>query len=385
MTGPEPDCSLRKADRMPQTAASPHTSFTVVLLTSYSASMCRIAMVFTIILSGQRLFPRQALSIRGAGPGRRPSAPGDHRQARRHRRLHARHDDAVQGARRPIATGRKPGDLINATLVVTNSTGRLEDIVNIGEAPLPADAAHGAAGRAARTRGIGRRRGLLDQVGPRAAAVRLARQDAGRHVRIHALSAPRLLPAHGPQFRRSSASLVVGPALAGRIHLLSVSFDPALRHAEGAGGAREKGGRPTRCVDVADRGTGFGRRVRRAFGVSIMRDDQPDAGDRPQPADRRHRPLGAGREDLQRQRLEAGRTARDAARRRCDARSALAIQPARAAADRPAAHAAAGSALPERDCRTTPSRRPDAPRCEASAASSATTPPTASKRRWPQR
>ena len=161
------------------------------------------------VLVARRLFPRRALSnSRGRSS---PSTP-------RARRSPCKHGDIkgfMPGMTMPfkvsdgrVAHGAQARRADQATLVVTNSTGRLEDVVaSVRRRCQPMRPKR----RRRRRWRPGRRsptRASSIRIGPRAAAVRLARQDTGRHVRVHALSTPRLLPAHGPQFRRRPESLV---------------------------------------------------------------------------------------------------------------------------------------------------------------------------------
>ena len=100
---------------------------------------------------------------------------------------------------------RKPGELIKATLVVTDSTGRLENIVRTGDAPLAARGSGYRTGRRPRTGDAGGGRGVHRPDRPRPALLGLAGEVAGRHVRIHPLSTSRLLPVDGPALRSGSA------------------------------------------------------------------------------------------------------------------------------------------------------------------------------------
>ena len=140
--------------------------------------------------------------------------------------------------------GRKPGDLISATLVVTNSTGRLEDIVNTGEAPLTADAAHGVAGASLEPGASVADAAFVDQVGPRrggcrtGAARRWPSRSYTRAVRCP--TSARSWTAISPQFSKPSSR--TGSS---RPHPPPVDeFRPGLRHAGGAGGACENARAP---------------------------------------------------------------------------------------------------------------------------------------------
>ena len=106
-------------------------------------------------------------------------------------------------ADKAVLSERRPGDLIRATLVVADSHGRLENVVRTGEAPLPPDAEIP--------------RPVILAPGDKAPDAALVDQDGrprrisewhGRTVAvtfIHALSASRLLSAHGPALRARPA------------------------------------------------------------------------------------------------------------------------------------------------------------------------------------
>ena len=120
----------------------------------------------------------------------------------------------------------KPGDLITATLVVEDSRGVLENVTKTGEAPLPADLPRPAAPSALDAGAAVPDAEFVDQDGrPR----RLA-DWRGKVVAVTFIYTRCPLPDFCPLMDRNYAavqkSLRADPALAARVHLLSVSFDP---------------------------------------------------------------------------------------------------------------------------------------------------------------
>lgn len=171
--------------------------------------------------------------------------------------------------------GRKPGDLITATLVVENNHGYLTGITRTGEAPLPADTPAPPATvmiepgdpvpPAEFTDQQGRTRRISDWQGKTIAVTFVYTR----------CPLPDFCPAMDRHFKAAQAALIADPALASRVHLLSVSFDPeydtpAILRAH----ARRVGADPAIWTYL----TGARETVDRfaaAFGVSVMRGDQP--------------------------------------------------------------------------------------------------------------
>ena len=259
---------------MPQTAATPHTSFTVVQLTSYSASMCRIAMAFTIILSVSACSRDKRYQFEGQVLAVDPAR----------QEITVKHGDIggfMPGMTMPFKVrdgrslqGRKPGELIKATLVVTNSTGRLEDIVNIGEAPLTADAAHGVAGAPLEPGASVADAAFVDQSGRE----RRLSDWRGKTLAVTFVYTRCPLPDFCPLMDRNFAAIqqsLVSDQSPGRIHLLSISFDPAFDSPKVlAAHAKKAGARPdawTWLTGDQDPIDAFAAQ----FGVSIIRDDRP--------------------------------------------------------------------------------------------------------------
>ena len=177
-------------------------------------------------------------------------------------------------ADKAVLSERKPGDLIRATLVVADSQGWLENVVRTGEAPLPSDA------EIPRT--------VILAPGDKAPDAALVDQDGrprrlsewhGRTVAVTFIYTrcplPDFCPLMDRHFAHVQGEIAKEPALAGRVGLISVTFDPdvdtpdVLRaHAKRAGfdpaiwtwltGTRE-------AVDT----------LAVPFGVSIIRGDTP--------------------------------------------------------------------------------------------------------------
>lgn len=177
-----------------------------------------------------------------------------------------------------VLTERKPGDLIRATLVVSDSLGRLDDVVRTGEAPLPPDAAD--TGRPA----------ILD-VGATVPDATLVDQD-GRTRRISEWQGKTIavtfvytrcpLPDFCPLIDKHFAAVqqaIAGDAnAASRMHLLSVSFDPDHDTPEVLRGhAKRVGADPAVWTWLT--GTRETLEVlTKTFGISLMGGDGP-AGD----------------------------------------------------------------------------------------------------------
>jgi protein SCO1/2 len=130
---------------------------------------------------------------------------------------------------------RIPGDLINATLVVEVNAAYLRNIAKVGSAPIPEDA---------RTE-IPAAAGIeLLRPGDAAPAVALVNQDdrpialtdfAGAATAITFIYTRCPLPQYCPLMDRRFAEVqqlaAADPVLAGKVRLLSVSFDPAFDRA----------------------------------------------------------------------------------------------------------------------------------------------------------
>ena len=169
----------------------------------------------------------------------------------------------------------KPGDVIRATLVVEETTGYLEDITKTGEAPLPEPTEETLAARMIEPGATVPDAEFTDQAGRR----RRFSDWRGKTVAVTFVYTRCPLPDFCPQMDRHFAAvqalLQKDPELAKRVHLLSVSFDPAYDTPQVLRAhAKRLGADPAIWSYV----TGPAESVdpfAAAFGVSIMRDDKP--------------------------------------------------------------------------------------------------------------
>jgi protein SCO1/2 len=167
----------------------------------------------------------------------------------------------------------RPGDLIQATLVVEDSLGYLEDVRKTGEAPLPAEMPKAppapTIGTGAEvpdaefTDQSGRTRRLSDWRGKTTAVTFIYTR----------CPLPDFCPLMDRHFAAVQKALKADPALAARVHLLSVSFDPDYdtpailkEHAARAGADPDIWSYLTGSRDAVDK-------FAAAFGVTIMRED----------------------------------------------------------------------------------------------------------------
>jgi protein SCO1/2 len=169
---------------------------------------------------------------------------------------------------------RKPGELIRATLVVSESTGWLEDIVRTGEAPLPPDLPKPVPPPLEPGTPVADAT-FVDQTGrPR----RLSEWQ-GRTLAVTFVYTRCPLPDFCPLMDRNFADvqrrLEQDTPLAGRVHLLSVSFDPEYDSPDVlAAHAKKVGARPdawTWLTGERESVDAFAAQ----FGVSIIRADRP--------------------------------------------------------------------------------------------------------------
>jgi protein SCO1 len=169
----------------------------------------------------------------------------------------------------------KPGDLITATLVVEETTGYLEDITKTGEAPLPEPSAETLASRMIEPGAMVPDAEFTDQDGRR----RRFSDWRGQTIAVTFVYTRCPLPDFCPQMDRHfvavQKALKDDPALAARVHLLSVSFDPDYdtpkvlsAHAKTIGADPALWSYVTGSPESVDP-------FAAAFGVSIMREDKP--------------------------------------------------------------------------------------------------------------
>jgi protein SCO1 len=168
-----------------------------------------------------------------------------------------------------------PGDLVTATLVIAETTGHLTGIRKTGAAPLPPEAKTGPRPR-------------IIEPGTEVADVTFTDQDGTERKlsdwrgRVVALTfiytrcpVPDFCPRMDQNFAAAQRLLAEDPALASRVHLVSVSFDPEydtpeiLRaHAARVGADPARWSFATGTKEAIDP-------FAAAFGVAIMRDDKP--------------------------------------------------------------------------------------------------------------
>ncbi len=135
-----------------------------------------------------------------------------------------------QVADRASILERRPGDLVSATLVVEPTRAFLEDVTMTGQAPLPAPAARPVAEgvhilapgdpvpAVALTNQAGQPASLADWTG-----------QAGVVTFIYTrCPLPDFCPLMDRRFAEIQTAAKTDPALAGKVRLLSVSFDPAF-------------------------------------------------------------------------------------------------------------------------------------------------------------
>lgn len=170
-------------------------------------------------------------------------------------------------------TASKAGDLITATLVVAESMGYLEDVTRTGEAPLPADIPKGLPAPMIDPGSDVPAAEFIDQNG----RDRSLAEWRGRTLAVTFVYTRCPLPDFCPLMDRHFAAvqklLDADAALAARVHLLSVSFDPdydtpAVLKAH-ATRARADPTHWSYLTGSRDRIDAFAA----AFGVAIMRGD----------------------------------------------------------------------------------------------------------------
>ena len=156
---------------------------------------------------------------------------------------------------------------------------------------------------------------LQDLHGGGATALRLAGPGARRHVRVHAMSAARLLPADGSAVRRAVSAPSRRTRRCDRVHLSRSASIPAHDTPAVIEAHAEAARRRPADVELPDRLAAGDRALSpRAFGVSTIARARTAADDHPQPAHRRRRSPGAAGEDPLGQRMDRRRAARGSAR-----------------------------------------------------------------------
>lgn len=145
-----------------------------------------------------------------------------------------------------VVAATRPGDLIAATLVVRDTAGYLEDVRKTGEGRLPPSGAHAPPAAILEPGDLVPDAAFVDQRG----APRNLSDWRGRTVAVTFVYTrcpiPNFCPLMDRQFAAAQKAIAADPALAGRVHLLSVSFDPTfdtpavLRAHAGRTGADER-------------------------------------------------------------------------------------------------------------------------------------------------
>ena len=171
---------------------------------------------------------------------------------------------------------RAAGDLITATLVVGRSARILSTITKTGSAPLPEDArttipaAAGVHILQARRQGS---RHAVDRSGRQAGLAKgFSRLGAGGELHLYALSAAAVLPADRSPVRRSAELAAGDPALAGKVRLLSISFDPAFDRAEVLRAHASKVGADPAVWRFATAEEAIVDRLAAEFGINVIRE-----------------------------------------------------------------------------------------------------------------
>ena len=172
-------------------------------------------------------------------------------------------------------TATRPGDLVRATLVVSDSSGRLDDVVKTGTAALPADVPAEPRGPMLDVGEMVPDASLVDQDG----RARKFSEWRGKTVAVTFVYTRCPLPEFCPLMDRNFATVQreveADRKLADRARLLSVSFDPdhdtpnvLQEHAQRVGADPKIWTWLTGPREVVEP-------FALAFGVSTMRDDNP--------------------------------------------------------------------------------------------------------------
>lgn len=172
---------------------------------------------------------------------------------------------------------RQPGDLITATLVVDENVGYLAGIRKTGEGPLPPETTEPPRAAMIEPGTAVPDAELTDQQG----RTRRVSEWRGRTIAVTFVYTrcplPDFCPLMDRHFKAVQAALAQEPALAARVHLLSVSFDPdydtpavITAHAQRVGADPSVWSYLTGARGAVDRFAG-------AFGVSVMREEPATA------------------------------------------------------------------------------------------------------------
>ena len=207
-------------------------------------------------------------------------------------------------ASKALLDGRVPGELIAATLEVQDATGRLTEIRRTGTAPLPSESevamAAGVLAEGDEVPDVA----LVDQTDQR----RSFSEWRGHLTLVTFIYTSCPLPTYCPLMDQNFATLQRAVAedgrLKGQVRLVSITFDPETRYAEGAGGARGTPQGRSGGVDLSDRRSGHGPSIRRP----LRRRRDPAGrgdGDQPQPPHGARRPRRPNSQVLLGERVDA--------------------------------------------------------------------------------
>lgn len=125
-----------------------------------------------------------------------------------------------------LLDGHKPGDLVIATLVVTSSESHLTSVVHTGQARLAASKTDTAAPFVAGT--LAPDADLIDESGKHRKLSSWRGQMLAVTFIYTRCPLPEFCPKMNRHFAAAQAAILDDPRLKGRVHLVSVSLDPAF-------------------------------------------------------------------------------------------------------------------------------------------------------------
>ena len=169
-------------------------------------------------------------------------------------------------------TAVTPGDLITATLVVEDGVGYLRDVSRTGDAPLP-DLPEPPAGPTIAVGDEVPEATFIDQDGTERRLPDFRGRTAVVTFVYTRCPLPQFCPLMDRHFAAVQKAITADPALAGRVHLLSVSFDPDYDTPDVLKAhATRVGADPAVWSYVTGTREGIDA-FAAAFGVTIMRED----------------------------------------------------------------------------------------------------------------
>jgi protein SCO1/2 len=126
-----------------------------------------------------------------------------------------------------LLQGREPGELVTATLEVTDALGRLTAITRVGFSALPADTNTAVmAGTLLHVGDTVPDAAFLDQTNARRAVAQWRGSVTLLTFIYTRCPLPNFCPLMNQNFVRIQEAVLADPALAGRVKLLTISFDP---------------------------------------------------------------------------------------------------------------------------------------------------------------